>query len=269
MQSVVPVLEALKKLYPDAGCTLDWKTPLDLLVATILSAQCTDRRVNIVTKELFRKYRTPEDYLKVPQEELERDIRSCGYYRAKARAIRESCAAIIECFDGRVPKTMAEMVTLRGVGRKTASVVLSTVYGVEEGIAVDTHVMRVSRLLGLTKAKAQAQIERDLMRKTPREDWSNLSHLLIAHGRATCIGRKRRCGKCAICRGEVPEIVRGGVSGCCFTVPASSPALLPLRVGEGSSVVGDEKMGCRRNMSMNTWLSSESDDKPRFNLYQN
>ncbi len=207
--TVPQAITALRKLYPDAGCTLDWKTPLDLLVATILSAQCTDKRVNIVTKSLFAKYKKPQDFLRVPQEELEADIRSCGYYRAKAKSIRESCRLIIENFGGKVPKTMAEMITLRGVGRKTASVVLSTVFGVEEGIAVDTHVMRVSQELGLTKKKEQAKIEADLMSKTPQKDWSDLSHLLIAHGRATCIGRRRRCGKCVLCTGKAPAVLRG------------------------------------------------------------
>ncbi len=179
------VLKTLRKLYPDAGCTLDHSTPLELLVATILSAQCTDKRVNIVTKSLFEKYRKPEDYLAVPQAELEQDIRSCGTYRMKALAIRETCRTILAKFGGRVPKTMSEMLQLRGVGRKTASVVLSTAYGIEEGIAVDTHVTRLSKLLGLTRHTAQAKIEKDLMRITPRKDWSALSHLLIAHGRAT------------------------------------------------------------------------------------
>jgi endonuclease-3 len=183
------VLRRLSNLYPDARCSLDWKTPLDLLVATILSAQCTDKRVNIVTASLFKKYRKPQDYLAVPLAELQHDIRSCGTFRMKALAIRQSCAAILERFGGRVPKSMQDMVSLRGVGRKTASVVLSTAYGIEEGIAVDTHVTRLSKLLGLTRHTAQAKIERDLMRKTPRNDWSRLSHLLIAHGRATNAAR--------------------------------------------------------------------------------
>lgn len=187
--SVDIVLRRLSKLYPDAGCSLDWDTPLDLLVATILSAQCTDKRVNIVTASLFKKYRRPQDYLAVPLSELQRDIRSCGTFRMKALAIRESCAAIVRRFGGRVPQSMQEMVSLRGVGRKTASVVLSTAYGIEEGIAVDTHVTRLSKLLGLTRHTTQAKIERDLMRKTPRKDWSRLSHLLIAHGRATNAAR--------------------------------------------------------------------------------
>ncbi|HRH93577.1 MAG TPA: endonuclease III [Candidatus Peribacteria bacterium] len=183
------VLKTLKKMYPDAGCTLDWDTPLGLLVATILSAQCTDKRVNIVTKTLFKKYKTPQDYLNVTQAELERDIHSCGTFRMKALAIRETCKTLLKDFGGQVPRTMAEMLTLRGVGRKTASVVLSTVYGIEEGIAVDTHVTRIAKLLGLTRHTAQAKIERDLMKKTPRAEWSNLSHLLIAHGRATNAAR--------------------------------------------------------------------------------
>lgn len=187
--SIDIVLRRLSKLYPDAGCSLDWKTPLDLLVATILSAQCTDKRVNIVTKALFAKYRRPKDYYSVPLSELENDIRSCGTFRMKALAIHESCKRIAEHFDGKVPASMQDMISLRGVGRKTASVVLSTAYGIEEGIAVDTHVMRLSKLLGLTRHTAQAKIEQELMRMTPRKDWSRLSHLLIAHGRATNAAR--------------------------------------------------------------------------------
>lgn len=183
------VLKTLKRLYPNAGCTLDWTTPLELLVATILSAQCTDKRVNIVTKSLFKKYKTPQDYLNVTQTELEQDIHSCGTFRMKALAIQETSKTLLKDFGGEVPRTMPEMLTLRGVGRKTASVVLSTVYGIEEGIAVDTHVTRMSKLLGLTRHTEQAKIERDLLKTTPRAEWSNLSHLLIAHGRATNAAR--------------------------------------------------------------------------------
>ncbi len=194
--SIEDALRRLKVLYPEAGCTLDWTTPLDLLVATILSAQCTDKRVNIVTKTLFKKYRTPQDYVDVTQAELENDIHSCGTFRMKAKAIRSACRTIIDDFDGKVPRTMHDMLTLRGVGRKTASVVLSTAFGVQEGIAVDTHVMRVSRRLGLTRAKTQSTIEADLMKKTPRSEWANLSHLLIAHGRAVCTARNHDCKNC-------------------------------------------------------------------------
>ncbi len=188
----------LLKLYPDAKCTLDWKTPIDLLVATILSAQCTDKRVNIVTKILFKKYRCPEDYVAGLQSGLEQDIYSCGTYRNKAKAIQETCSIIISDFGGQVPRTMKAMLKLRGVGRKTASVVLSTAYGINEGIAVDTHVMRVSRRLGLTKAKTQARIEADLMKKFPQKNWAMVSHLLICHGRRVCTARTKCDGNCLL-----------------------------------------------------------------------
>jgi len=193
---ITTVLKELKKLYPDADCTLDWKNPLQLLVATILAAQCTDARVNIVTKSLFKKYKKPEDYLSVPQTELEKDIRSCGSFRMKAKAIQVSCKIIIDRFDGKVPRTMENMLTLRGVGRKTAAVVLGTAYGVIEGIPIDTHNIRLSHRLGLTKAKTQNRIELDLMKKTPHKDWLLLSHLLVAHGRKICHARAPECEKC-------------------------------------------------------------------------
>lgn len=190
------VVRQLQKLYPDAKCSLDFSTPLELLVATILSAQCTDKRVNIVTKSLFKKYTLPQDYLGVPARELESDIHSCGTFRMKAKAIRTSCQLIIDQFRGEVPKTMKEMLMLRGVGRKTAAIVLSTAYGIIEGIPVDTHCMRLSQRLGLTKEKFQGKIEADLMRKTPRKDWAMLSHLLVAHGRNICIARSPKCSEC-------------------------------------------------------------------------
>ena len=190
------VLKELKRLYPDAKCSLDWSTPLELLVATILSAQCTDKRVNIVTRSLFKKYRSPKDYLRVPASELEQDIRSCGTFKMKTKAIQQSCRTILDDFGGDVPRTMKEMLTLRGVGRKTASIVLSTAYGIIEGIPVDTHCMRLSRRLGLTRQKEQGKIEMDLMKKTPHTDWATLSHLLVAHGRAVCIARSPKCTEC-------------------------------------------------------------------------
>ncbi len=194
--SPAAVLARLSELYPNAGCTLDWTTPLELLVATILSAQCTDKRVNIVTKKLFQKYHRAEDYIAVAQTELEHDIHSCGTFRMKAKAIQETCRMLLRDFHGHVPRTMPEMIRLRGVGRKTASVVLSTAYGIQEGIAVDTHVMRVSRRLGLTKAKTQASIEKDLMKKFERKDWAKISHLLIFHGRNACTARMKCKGDC-------------------------------------------------------------------------
>jgi len=194
--SIQKIIHRLDELYPGAKCSLDWTTPLELLVATILSAQCTDKRVNIVTKSLFKKYRTPQDYLSVPQEELEKDIHSCGTFRMKARAIQESCRTIIEKFGGEVPRTMDEMLQLRGVGRKTAAIVLATAYDVIAGVPVDTHVMRVSKRLGLTRHTEQKKIENDLMRITPHKDWVHLAHLLVAHGRAVCTARKKDCNDC-------------------------------------------------------------------------
>ena len=194
--TVDSVLLHLKRLYPEAKCSLDWTTPLELLVATILSAQCTDKRVNIVTKTLFHKYRSPEEYLAVPLSVLEQDIHSCGTFRMKAKAIQESCTTIIKKFHGEVPRTMSDMLELRGVGRKTASIVLGTAFGIIEGIPIDTHCLRLSERLGLTKERTQAKIELDLMKKTPRKYWLLLSHLLVTHGRTTCVARTPKCEEC-------------------------------------------------------------------------
>ena len=196
------VLKTLKKEYPDAVCTLDFNTSLDLLVATILAAQCTDARVNIVTKSLFKKYSSPSDYIAVSPEELEQDVHSCGSFRMKAKAIQETCATILRDFSGQVPRNMKDMLTLRGVGRKTAAVVLATAFGIVEGIPVDTHCIRLSRRMGLTREYSQDKIERDLMAKTPQKDWALLSHLLVAHGRKVCHARTPLCRQCkfsAIC----------------------------------------------------------------------
>jgi len=190
------VLTELKQLYPDADCTLDWTTPLELLVATILAAQCTDARVNIVGKKLFMKYKKPEDYISVPIEELEQDIHSCGTYHMKAKAIQETCGTIIEKHKGKVPRTMKDMLELRGVGRKTAAIVLGTAFGIVEGIPIDTHNIRLLHRMGLTNKKTQDAIEKDMMNKTPKEDWITLSHLMVAHGRAVCTARNRACSRC-------------------------------------------------------------------------
>lgn len=203
--SVDVVLRKLKKLYPDAKCSLDFTTPLDLLIATILSAQCTDKRVNIVTKSLFKKYRSPEEYVSAPVSELEDDIHSCGTFRMKAKAIQASCRTIIDQFGGEVPRTMNEMLMLRGVGRKTAAIVLSTAYGIIEGIPVDTHCIRLSHRMGLTEETVQSKIEADLMKKTPRNDWAMLSHLFVAHGRNICIARSPKCTECVL-RATCPKI---------------------------------------------------------------
>jgi endonuclease III len=177
--------------------------PLELLIATILSAQCTDERVNLVTKDLFQKYRTPEDYLKVPQAALEEDVRSTGFYRNKAKSIRGTCKMIQEKFGGSVPDTMEELLQLPGVARKTANVVLGVAYGKAEGIVVDTHVFRVSRRLGLTVSETPESIERDLMKIIPRERWILFSHQMILHGRTTCKARKPQCLVCNL--GKVCE----------------------------------------------------------------
>ena len=193
------ILPILKREYPDARCSLDHETPLQLIVATILSAQCTDERVNIVTKDLFRKYRTAKDYATAPQERLEKDIQSTGFYRNKARSLRNMAAALVEKHGGRVPQTMEELTALAGVGRKTANVVLGNAFGQNVGVVVDTHVTRLSNRLGLTKHAIDAvKIEQDLMKVVPREEWTLFSHLLIHHGRAICQARKPKCDRCPL-----------------------------------------------------------------------
>jgi endonuclease-3 len=192
------ILPILKETYPDAKCSLDYRTPLELLVATILSAQCTDERVNIVTRGLFKKYRSAGDYAGVPQEALEKDIQSTGFYRNKAKSLRGMAAALVEGHGGKVPQTMEELTSLAGVGRKTANVVLGNAFGKSEGVVVDTHVARVSARLGLTKHTDPKRIEQDLMAILPREEWTLWSHLLIHHGRAICQARKPKCEECPL-----------------------------------------------------------------------
>ena len=192
------VVSRLKREYPDARTELNWSNPLELLVATILSAQTTDVRVNQVTKELFRKYRTAADYAGADPGELEEDIRPTGFYRNKARAIQGMARALIEEHGGEVPRTMAELVALPGVGRKTANVVLGNAFGVDEGIVVDTHVRRVSNRLGFTEEKDPEKIEQDLLRLVPEGDRTIFSHLLIFHGRRVCKARKPDCPGCVL-----------------------------------------------------------------------
>jgi endonuclease III len=192
------VVARLKAEFPDARTELDWKNPLELLVATMLSAQTTDVQVNKVTQELFAKYRTAEDYAHADPEELEEDIRPTGFYRNKARSLRNMADALVEEHGGEVPGTMQELVALPGVGRKTANVVLGNAFGVDEGIVVDTHVRRVSGRLGLTDNNDPVKIEQDLMKVMPVEDWTVFSHLLILHGRRTCKARKPDCPNCIL-----------------------------------------------------------------------
>ncbi len=196
-QRAEAVLNVLSKLYPDAQCSLDYTNPLELLIATQLAAQCTDARVNIVTKELFKKYKTCEDYAGADLSELEQDIKSTGFFRNKAKNIKSCCMKLLMDYDGKVPDTMEELLTLPGVGRKTANVVLSTIYG-KPGIIVDTHCSRLSRRIGLTKSENPDIIERDLMKLIPKDHWSQFSHYLVYHGREICNARKPKCEKCEI-----------------------------------------------------------------------
>jgi endonuclease III len=192
------VTARLKAGYPDARTELDWSNPLELLVATILSAQTTDVQVNRVTESLFSKYRTAEDYADSTPEELEEDIRPTGFYRNKARSLRGMASALVEEHGGEVPRTMSELVALPGVGRKTANVVLGNAFGTNEGVVVDTHVRRVSNRLGLTESSDPVKIEQDLIGLVPEEDRTIFSHLLILHGRRTCKSRKPDCPNCVL-----------------------------------------------------------------------
>jgi endonuclease III len=191
------IIEILREEYPDVKIQLDFVTPHELLVATILSAQCTDARVNIVTKSLFKKYRRPEDYLTVPQEELEKDIFSTGYYKAKAKHIQAATSEILEKFNGSVPDNMDDLLSLPGVGRKTANVILGHCFNVP-GIVVDTHVIRISNKLGFAETTDAVKIEKILNQLVPKNEWVIFTHFLINHGRNTCISRKPKCEKCRI-----------------------------------------------------------------------
>lgn len=192
------IINKLKKEYPQAQCSLDYKNPLQLLIATILAAQCTDARVNIVTKELFKRYQTSEDFANADIYELESYVRSTGFYHNKAKNIIECCKQLVAKYDANVPKTMDELVALPGVGRKIANVVLQDAYGISEGVVVDTHCKRLSNRMGLTKNNDPKKIEQDLIKIIPAEDWRNFGHLMVFHGRAVCDARKPRCSECLI-----------------------------------------------------------------------
>ena len=192
------IIQALKRAYPDARCSLNHSNAFELLVATILSAQCTDERVNIVTENLFRKYRRPEDYLKVPDTELQNDIRTTGFFRNKTKSIQGTAKVLTEQYAGRVPETIDQLLELPGVARKTANVVLGNAFGIASGIVVDTHVTRLSRRLALTVEKDPVKIENDLVEIVPRKDWVIFSHLLIYHGRKICKARNPLCAECVI-----------------------------------------------------------------------
>ncbi|MEW6730981.1 MAG: endonuclease III [Acidobacteriota bacterium] len=191
------LIAQLRACHPDAKCSLNYTNPLELLIATILSAQCTDERVNLVTAELFRKYRNVTDYAQAHLPELEREIHSTGFYRNKAKNIQATAQRILEVYGGDVPESMAELLTLPGVARKTANVVLGNAYGIAVGVVVDTHVRRVSKRLGLTEHENPEKIERDLIEKIPKADWIDFSHLLIYHGRRICKPRPL-CQNCPV-----------------------------------------------------------------------
>lgn len=196
-KSVKEILKILSKEIPDSGIALRSSNPFELLIATILSAQCTDVRVNQVTVDLFKKYRSPKDYAAVHLANLEKDIRPTGFYRNKARSIQKCCQELVARFGGEVPRTLDQLVTLPGVGRKTANVILGNVFGIP-GIVVDTHVRRVSQRIGLTKNDDPVKIEFDLMVIVPKEEWTRFSNLLVWHGRKTCTAQKPLCKKCSI-----------------------------------------------------------------------
>jgi endonuclease III len=192
------VIRKLRQLYPDAHCELDFTNPLELLVATILSAQCTDKRVNIVTRDLFKKLRTAADYAAIPQEALEVAIKSTGFFRSKSKSLRSMAQDLVSKFGGKVPASMEELTSLAGVGRKTANVVLGNAFNINAGIVVDTHVRRLAQRLGLTAQEDPDKIEIDLMKLVPQNDWTNFSHWLIWHGRRCCYSQKPDCTHCGL-----------------------------------------------------------------------
>ncbi len=211
------IAQRLARAYPGAKCSLDFTNPLELYVATVLSAQCTDVRVNQVTPELFRRCPRPEDYLSLGLAGLEKQIQSTGFFRNKAKSILGGCARFGEAYGGVVPSTMEDLLTIPGVGRKTANVILGNSFGKQEGIVVDTHVARVSQRIGLTRQKDPVKIERDLMQIFPRRDWTVLGHRMILHGRTICVARSPRCPIC--------PLVKRCAYGLRFAVPPSSPPI--------------------------------------------
>ena len=205
------VIRRLKRAYPDAKCSLNHSNPFELLIATILSAQCTDERVNIVTADLFRKYKKPEDYLKVSPRELEKDIQSTGFFRNKTKSIQGTSKVLTEQYDGTVPHTMEELLELPGVARKTANVVLGNAFEIKAGVVVDTHVTRLSHRLDFTQVKTAEKIEEDLIQIVPKKDWVMFPHLMIAHGRKVCKARTPLCDQCPVERQCPSSFLKTGV----------------------------------------------------------
>ncbi len=202
---IAGIVEALRRTYPGAYCELDHSNPLELLIATILSAQCTDKQVNLVTADLFRKYRSAQDYAQAPLAELEQDVRRIGLYRNKAKNIQATCRALLERHGGEVPRTMDELTAFAGVGRKTANVVLGNAFGINVGVVVDTHVGRLSQRLGFTRESDPVKVEQALMKQVPQDDWAQFSHWLIWHGRRRCGARKPDCAGCEL-RERCPSV---------------------------------------------------------------
>ena len=198
MERAEKICAALQRTYPEAHCELNFSSPLQLLVATILSAQCTDKRVNLVTAELFKKYRSAKDFADAPLAEMESAVKTTGFFRNKAKNIKACCAALVKTFGGEVPRTMDELHALAGVGRKTANVVLGNAFGINIGVVVDTHVTRLSNRLGLAKGEDAVKLEQQLMKLVPQNDWTLFSHWLIWHGRRRCPARKPDCANCEI-----------------------------------------------------------------------
>lgn len=198
MARTARIIAVLAQTYPDAHCELNFRNPLELLVATILSAQCTDKRVNIVTVELFKKYRSVQDFAAAPLTDLEEAVKSTGFYRNKAKNIQACCQMLVERFNGEVPRTMDELTPLAGVGRKTANVVLGNAFGINVGVVVDTHVTRLGNRLGLVKGTDAVKIEQELIKLVPQPQWTLFSHWLIWHGRRRCDARKPACAECEI-----------------------------------------------------------------------
>lgn len=194
------IISVLKRTYPDAHCELNFANPLELLIATILSAQCTDKRVNLVTKELFKKYRSAQDFAEAPLTDIEAAVKTTGFFHNKAKNLKDCCTALIRQFGGEVPRTMEELHSLAGVGRKTANVVLGNAFGINVGVVVDTHVIRLANRLGLTRQTDAVKIEQELMKLAPQNEWTLFSHWLIWHGRRRCDARRPDCANCELQR---------------------------------------------------------------------
>jgi endonuclease-3 len=198
-QNMLKIIELLREEYPEVkGTALNFRKPLELLVATILAAQCTDERVNEVTEDLFKKYKTAEDYAKADLEELEKDVKPTGFYRVKAKRLKGCCKMLAKEYDSEVPQNIDELTKLPGVARKTANLVLSNAFAINQGIAMDTHVRRLSKRLGLSEEKQSDKMERDLMELIPKEEWFDFTYLIVAHGRNVCTARNPRCGECML-----------------------------------------------------------------------